>query len=179
MHQSNITNKFQAIQGISPTTAKLIERLKDGKPGDVLSDAELGEICGRETKPGEEGYQNLRSAIRYTMRHHNVYWERIIDAGQIKCLNGPETLTSNRRDFRMINRRAKFSAGKLRTVNPETLNLPDRSQYFTNRAQLGALTMFSATKTTKRLDDAEVNTVEKVKAIQEKSLRVFTKALTA
>ena len=50
--------------GLSPVTSKLIDLLKKGQIGDILTDEEMTSHCGKDTRPNYKGYGNLQTAIK-------------------------------------------------------------------------------------------------------------------
>jgi hypothetical protein len=138
-------------QGMRLATAKLIEALKDGKVGDVLTDEEMFAICERKTMPGGNGYVNLQSAIRHVEKNYGLVWRRVATAGCIKCLDGVErcgVLASNRRHIGKVSRRALVVG---RSIQVDELPESERTEALVQVAQLQAVEHFSRTETTKRL----------------------------
>lgn len=160
--------RFPHISGMSPVTAKLIDRLKDGKPGDTLADAELETVAGVRTDPNGKAYPNLLSACRYVLRHHGVRWERVVGAGSIKCLNDSETIVSVERDRDCAGRRVRRAGVKLGTVDFAKLPAGEKSTALVLKAQLGAMAGYASGRTAKRL--ASNQDLDKWQAEQRKML---------
>ena len=138
-------------QGMRLATAKLIEALKDGKVGDVLTDEEMFAICERKTMPDVDGYGNLQSAIRHVEKNYGLVWRRVAGARCIKCLDGVErcgVIASNRRHIGKVARRA-VAVG--RTIQVDELPELERATALVQVAQLQAVEQFARTQTTKRL----------------------------
>jgi hypothetical protein len=144
-------SRFPHISGMSPRTMKLIERLKTMKPGDAVSDAELTTVAGASTAVGGDAYANLMSACRYVLRHEGIVLERVVGAHVIKCLNGPETVTSVERGRERIGRRVRREVSKLRVVDVSQLPAGEKTTALVLRAQLGALSTYSSAGTAKKL----------------------------
>ena len=142
--------RFAHIPGVTACTMKLIDRLKDGEPGDTFTDEELTKVGGRETKVGGNGYNNLMSALRYCVRH-GVRWDRVREENRIRCLDDEERLVASHRDTHITHRRANRDLQKLRTVNPENLPEAKRPDFNALVAQQGTIAAFSSGKTTKRM----------------------------
>jgi len=138
--------------GLSVTTAKLIEKMKGGKPGDTLTDDELTEACGKNTKVTGDGYSNLQTAIRYCVNNHGIFWQRITGAWMLKCLTASETLMTGSSQLKRISRRARRTVKQLRTINVAELPNGEAPKFNTLVAQCTSLAMFASTDATKKLE---------------------------
>ena len=136
--------------GVGPIAAFLIERMKAGKPGDVLTDEQLLALSGANCRPGATGYRSLQTAIRHVLREFGIVWERERGAACIRCLDPLERLSSARRTRRHI---ARVSKKAIRVASIDTAALPEceRSDAHALQAQLGTLALFSATDVQKKL----------------------------
>lgn len=151
-------------------TAKLIELLASGKPGDKLTDEEMTAHCERDTRPSVKGkpgagYNNLCSAIRNVLRTKGLVWERIRGADAIECKKFPGKLSIAARNQRMINKRAKRSLAVLGTVKQAEVPDTERVQFNVKVAQLGVLAAMSSGNTTKKLEAREVTTIDPKKLL--------------
>ena len=175
MNEAEIVSvsKVPVIAGLSIVTVKLIEAMKDKKPGDIYDDAALKSISGRDCSCTGDGYPSLRSAIRHVRRNHGLVWERVIKSGFIKCLKPPETLSSVGRDGRRIHRIAGVQISKLKAVDPNQLEGEKRTEYFARLAQSGTLRQFSGASTVKALERNVGQTVEDAQKLQKKMLEAF------
>ncbi len=72
---------------MGPHTARAVERLKAGKPGDLLTRDEMATIIGRGCKTHELGYGNVNTAIRHTERHAGIVWRWDREAQALRCLS--------------------------------------------------------------------------------------------
>lgn len=138
-------------------TVKLIERMKDGKPGDVLTDEQLEDACGRDCSPSGEGYGNLQSAIRACRREFRVVWRRIREGGAIRCLVAEEIMSGADSDRKAIHRAAKRSVDKLACTNPAELDENGRKRLTTTMAVHGSMALLSKTETVKKLEARNVS----------------------
>jgi hypothetical protein len=59
----NETKEFTAIPHLHVATSLLIEKMRVGRMGDVLSDEELTGVCGHATSVGGAGYGYLQTAL--------------------------------------------------------------------------------------------------------------------
>lgn len=138
----------------SPVTLKLIDRLKDGHPGDVITDEQLHEVCGHRTAVNHAGYTNLLTAMRYVRGHFHKNWQRVHGAGAIKCLNSVETLDRGDSNRRMIRRKAVCAMNELRTIDPEQIE-GRGTEYNALIAQSATLILFADHGVTKKLQARE------------------------
>lgn len=151
--ESSEVKRFPASGG-GPVRAKLIERLKDGKPDDIVTDAELAACCGLPTGTGHKGYPALLKAIRYTYRNHGVVWERIRDADAIQCLNPDGIIVASDRTSTHIRRESAKAVQKLKTVAMEAVEESKRPAFLSRLAQHGTLAMFAKRTTQTKLQAA-------------------------
>ncbi len=144
-------NVYPFEHGLSPVTSKLVDLLKTGKQGDILTDERMTGHCGRETKVIGNGYGNLQTAIGRTERFHGIVWRRISGAGCIKCLNDEEKSSTGKNGIGKISRESRRTKRVLSLV--EITNLPDekRSGHLVCCAQIGTISLMSKPATTKKL----------------------------
>ena len=64
MSESEIT-RVSSIPGRSLQTNKLIDLLKDGKTGDIITSETMTALIGADVRPQNKGYGYLQSAIGY------------------------------------------------------------------------------------------------------------------
>lgn len=139
------------IGRMGPHTTALIDRLKDGRSGDVLTDEELEVVAGRACGVGEPSYPNLLKAIKHVTKEHRVVWDRTPGAGAIKCLTAEETVSSGKSDLRTLGRRAKRATHKLDAVEVSDLPEDKRQPFVAMRVQTKVLMAFSHGSMTKKL----------------------------
>lgn len=132
-------------------TAKLVDALRTGSSGDILTDEQLHTVCGKGVKPGEPGYPYLQSAIRRTLSEYGLVWKRIVGAGCIKCLESREILSLGKNARRHIHRCSKRAMRQLGEVVPAELDNEERIAFHTLCAQHGTLLAMSSTSTAKKL----------------------------
>ena len=147
----NDTKRFHAIPGMRLETIKLIDALKEGKEGDTFTDEELTELCGKSTAVGKPAYNYLRSAMRHCITHHGIVWQRIREAGKIKCLGPTEVINASKTELRRAHRAAHRSLAKLRTVRNEALTEAERRELNVITAQHSGIMMFAKGTMTKEL----------------------------
>lgn len=134
------------ISNRHPITSALINALKDGKPGDELTEEQLKDACGFPVNIGSHHYGKLLSAIRYCINNHGRVWERQYNQHKIRCMNGEEVVVNSSRDTTAIRRRANRAKKKLYTVKLPDLTPEMQKQHVTAVAQLSAIHMFSGKK---------------------------------
>ena len=147
------------------TACLLIEKLKDGKPGDVLTDEELRAICEKNTTPGGNGYTSLMSAINYCIANHGVRWKRIAKANAIRVSDSEDLVVESGSDLQSIKRKARRSKQKIAIIDPSELDESSVQRLYARSAQVGAIEVFSQKATTKKLEvrnDGEVPSLNKV-----------------
>jgi len=142
---------FPFEHGLSPASAKLMEKLKTGKIGDIVTDEELTGICGKNTRVGEKGYANLQTAIRRTLRDYGLVWMRIPKAYAIKCLDSNEIVESLPADMERIRHCSKKALKRGAQVEIGKIPEDMKMLFFARQAQLSVVVVVSENKTTKQL----------------------------
>lgn len=136
--------RFKHITGHSPTTAQLIQFLRDRATGpDTVTDEELRQACGRDCAPGGNGYSYLSSALRFLTRTDRVVWRRIAKANAIKRLSDAETaelLSGRVKQIRRVSHKATHEATCLDVTK---LGNEERKRVFTNTAIIGMIGQFA------------------------------------
>lgn len=140
------------LHGLSLFTVKLIDLLKAGKVGDMLTDEELSAACGRNVSVKGDGYGNLASAIRNVRRNHGLVWDRIRGAGVIECKGFDGKLSIVDSDRKSIGRRAKRSLSVMRTIDAADVPNDKRTQLNVRLAQMGVLSAMASGNTTKAME---------------------------
>jgi len=136
----------------SLATVKLIERLKTGTPGEMLTDEALTVIAERDTRTGGNGYANLNTAIRYCEREHGIVWSRVAGASCIKCCNPGDIRTLSHKTRRHVRKAAHRSVIQLQAVDPVAMSDTERSEHMVCLAQAGTLAVVADNRTTKKLE---------------------------
>jgi len=148
------TKRWPAVPGFARETAQLISALKDGKPGDVLTDEHLSRVIERDCSNGGDGRRYVLSACKYLLRTHGVAWERVKGEGSIKCLSADERLESAKGSGARGRRWVKKG---MATMPPMDDLAPDkRSDALLTAAQLGGMEMFSRAQTRKQLEGGKL-----------------------
>lgn len=133
----------------------LVERLKDGKPGDIATDEDLSRVCGRDTRLGGKGYQSLRTAVGYVAKHYQVVWGRVTGEGHLKCLDASERVALTRSGLKSIRRKAGRTTHIVAAVDTTQLEPGQAKETTALAAQLGFIASFAGSQATKRLEEVE------------------------
>lgn len=146
----NGAKQFRVIPGMSATTALLVQHMRKCRPGDEFTDEELREICGQGCSPGQRGYANLQTAIKYCERE-GVVWGRIRKGGKIKCLEPDEVMSGAEGSLKHIRRKARRTTLQLGSIPIEALSEAEVVKRNAYIAQSGALELFAERRTSKKL----------------------------
>lgn len=145
---------IEFIPNLHLCTRALIQKLREGKPGDVLADAELSEVCGQDTGVHGPAYGYLQSAIRWCLNNHQIVWERQRGMKCIKCVEHAERMAVSdglvRRSHKMIHRGKRVLA----TVDMNVLDDGQKRDLLVRQAHVGTLDQFTRGSVLKRLADA-------------------------
>lgn len=150
----------------SVPTRLLIQAMKDGKPGDMLTDEQLEQICREDCRPGKPGYPHLEKAKKY-LTDNGVVWERIRGAMCIKCLEPSEVNEGANTARRHILRKSKSAVKKLGSRNMDGATMEEKQRQLTHMGQFGALRLFSESSTTRQIEAREINEPPDMKKLLE------------
>lgn len=155
MENTEETKRFRSVPGMHVCTSQLIDRIKDGKAGDVLTDEELSRLCGRNTCVGGDGYGYLNSAINHVLKQYGIVWKRERGANAIKCLEPEEIISTSEQDRKHIHRVGRRTVRRLGTVDIEQLPPTARKAHSLQFAQMATIAAFSSKNTQKKLEVRE------------------------
>ena len=141
---------FPRIGNYSPVTNILIQRLRDGKPGQVITDEELAEVAGYPCAAGHRGYSNLMNAIRYC-ECEGVIWRRLRGQKSIACQKPAEVVEQAVSDLRIVHRKAKRTSRRLIMTDTSDLTNAEKVRHSALVAQAGTLVMVSHGTTRTRI----------------------------
>jgi hypothetical protein len=133
------------------STVKLIEKMRDGTPGDKLTDEQLTEACGHDTRVGGRGYGYLQSAIKRCENHHGITWKRILGGDCIECLDNSGLMGLAESKRKHLRRVSKRTCRQLATADATQMGKDEKTEYLASVAQFGTLVQFAGTATTKKL----------------------------
>ena len=140
---------------VSIHTARLVAYLSMGKPGDVLTDEQLTERCGKNTRVSGDGYSYLLTAIRYVQRHHELAWFRIRGSNAIKGGNADEILEHSESGVSGIRRRSKKIMTQIGIARTGELDDAGMTKANVIAAQVGTMLLMTKRKTCKKLENME------------------------
>ena len=81
------------IPGVpSPETIAARERLKDGKPGDVVTEYEMAAVIGEPCVTGTRGAGIVYRARVFALKEYSVCWVRDADAGGWRVVEDSERI---------------------------------------------------------------------------------------
>jgi len=145
------TRTFPFQHGVSPITTTLIERLKTGKQGDVITDEEIQAITGLDCSPNHRGYGKLQTAIRRCLHDFNILWERQRNGRCILCLNDLQIAERTGNEVSGVRRKTRRAIDKSAIVDVAKLPGPERLSFSVRQIQLGAARLFTENRTAKQL----------------------------
>lgn len=134
-----------------PHTARAIERLKKGQPGDTVTRDEMAQVIGRDCATGTLGYGNVCSAIRHVLREYGIAWEWAKDLQAWKYLNDDERVTATEGQIHRGRRRAKHGLQIALTVDSKNLTDERRQDHELNQAAAGMALLCASGAFRKRL----------------------------
>lgn len=144
--------KPEILNRASADKLALFDRLKTGKPGDVVTWDELAEVIGRPVKAGTLGYEPLRRARWKCVRDLGVVWEPVSAHDGLKCLNDSETVALGVHALGAIRRRARRSNVKMAAVNAAKLDNADKLTLAGVMALNAAIESAATEKSLKRIE---------------------------
>lgn len=151
MNEVQKSDAYPFMHGICPATSKIIDKLKNGEVGDIVTDEELKDICGKDTKPHGNGYGNLGTALRILERKHDKVWLRVKGANCLKCCNSTEIADVCDNDIQRVRRRTNRTNNRIVLVDISQLSSDDAKRFMANSALSGTIELMSRRNTIKKL----------------------------
>lgn len=130
--------KTPHISQMSAFTARAIERLKAGKPGDTLSRDEMTEVIGRRCDTGSPGYANVSTAIRHVQNNFGIVWAWNTGEKVWRCLNAAERVGLSGHHQKKAAKSVRRSIRVIETVDESQLTEDERKK-FRGQAQVAAI----------------------------------------
>ena len=157
----------KGIQEKSADTKVIEHRLRNTAEGDIVTYAELSKLLGRDVR--EYCQSNVQSARR-ALIGESIFFDCVSGEGY-KRLNNEEAVAVS--DHYRIRARKAARRGLTHLVNVPFDGLTDESKrkHLAMSAQLGAIELFSSTKSAKRIETA-VSETKTTMAIGE-TLKLF------
>ena len=159
MAEAVAATKLSGCRTMDVSTRMLVNMMKDGRPGDVLTDDAMRAACGRITAPGGDGYANLATAIKHVTANYGKFWRRVPGEHCIKCFNGSETLEFAKDQRSQVSRKINGVRRALATVDPISLPDDQRTAYFAQASQMQALHKFCQWDSLKKIEDQKPSEV--------------------
>jgi len=162
------TMEVAPVPGMNRATVKLIEKMKQGKPGDKLMAQELQDITEHDCRPRThgKGYSYLGSAIRYCLNNFGIVWAWQRDCDCIECLSDKGKLNAAESMQKHVYRTGKRELKVLKAADPKGLDTDeDRRAYAARVAIAGTIVQVTAAKTVKKLT-ADTRDVDRRKLLE-------------
>jgi hypothetical protein len=149
-------HKLITRPSMSLGTARAIEKLKDGKPGDEFTVPQMEEITGENCGQNTRGRNHVCSAINHVLTQHQIHWSWSRDDKVWRCCTHEDSLGIVDNRNKSIGRRARKSLRMLASVDEKELNEEERREKRLSELQNSlAITSISA-PLRKRLSKAKV-----------------------
>jgi hypothetical protein len=151
---------FPRLHPRSVQSAIFINLLKEGSPGDEVTDLELSELLGSKkniTGPGQKFYQTLLGAQRYVVRAYGVVWYRVRKEYCLRCGNSEEIVAKAGSARRRASKISSRAVEELSTVDRDGLGDKEKDEYNALSFQHNALSCFATTEATNALVKAKVD----------------------
>lgn len=138
--------------GRSLATKRLIELLSDiAKPhGSRLTDEVMSEHCGKDTRPGGDGYGNLGTAIR-ACEKDGIMWKREPGAGCIVKCDNERVMDAAGKARKHGKRTAGRALNQLRCADLNAMTPEGRTEYLAELAVAGTMVVAADNRTMKKL----------------------------
>lgn len=148
--------KPEILSRVSANKLKVVERIKNGKPGDFISYAELSDLIGVSAQEGS-GYQSTYRARQYVIREFGVVWHPSYDHKGLKCLTPKEITILGEKDRKKINRAAGKGLRRLNTVDHTKLPQDQMLKHVATVTHLRLIQQVSARRKRDKLEAACTN----------------------
>ena len=146
------------VPGVSRETAALVERLKTGTHGDLITDVELSKLIGKDTRPNHKGYSNLMSAIGRCLREYRILWQRVRQENCIECVNDIGKVEVVKSKRQQIHRKARKSMRVSASVDLDGLDDAAKRLLLTETAITGTIALATKESTAKKLQARSFDT---------------------
>lgn len=157
--------RIQFEGSFSVETTQLINKLKVGKPGDVLDEKALSELVGRDITTKGKSRNLLMTAMKHCERAHRIVWAHIRETTTIKCLADLEIKAQAESQLRRSKRAARRGVQQIMAVDTAKLTQADVPAFIALTQQLVFAENITRASTTKRLVKEAVNSQADVKRL--------------
>jgi hypothetical protein len=141
--------KFPGVMG--PHTARAVEKLKDGKPGDLITRDQMATIIGRGCKTHELGYGNVNAAIKNVELAHGLVWRWDREVQAWRCLDDQQKMKVERSYTQQSRRKARRGLVVGGTVNQNNLTEDEQRDHQLNLSAAGMIYMCAGGAFRKRM----------------------------
>lgn len=160
--------KSKGIQAKSADTLIVENRLRNTKPGDVVTYDELSTLLGRDVR---EFCMGSVHTARKTLIHESAFFDAISNEGY-KRLTDEEACDAASHYTSRAKSASRRGLTHLQNVQFEKLSDEGKKKHLTQSAQLGAINMFATGKAAKRISAVVDTTKAQQMAIGE-TLKLF------
>ncbi len=147
---------------MGPYTAKAIEHLKDGKPGDRVNVPEMQQIMGRPCNPSGEpsegrlGYGNVATACHRVLMDHGPFWQWERESKSWVCQNNEGRVRETHRRHRFMRKRAKKNLQVLAGADRSAMSADQRQEHSVQQVLSGTVLVATSSPTRKKLLTGDV-----------------------
>ena len=140
MNEIHTEKTDRPIFKASGETEKLIQRLKNSTPGEVITWAEMHLVTGIPELDKPKLRSALTTARRHLLNEDQACFAAVLSVG-IKRLPAGEVVAQESTTAVKVRRTVKASMRRLSTVNPESLPPQQATQHRMTSAALGAIAL--------------------------------------
>lgn len=137
-------------------TARAVERLKKGKPDELIGLDEMADVVGRLCGNHEQGRGNVTSAIKHVETNFGLIWHWDRDAKGWRCLtNSAGAHLASQGSRATTNRRARRDLVRAACINQGDLKEDERREFEHGMVAVGLVLTASGAAFGKRLKAIE------------------------
>lgn len=151
---TEINEQKKGIQAKSADTLIIENRLRETKPGDIVTYDELSKLLGRDVRAFCQA--NVRTA-RHTLEAESIFFDCVRSEG-LKRLTSNEAAFASDSHRERISSAARRGLRHLRYVPFDELEDEAKRKHLTMSAQFGAIQLFGSSKATKKIESAVKDT---------------------
>lgn len=149
-----MTTTKRGIQAKSSDTLILENRLRKTEVGELVTYDELSKLLGRDVRKFCVSY--LKTA-RHTLVGESIFFDCVTNEGFKRLSNDEAALAADYYRTRIISTTNR-GIRHLKNVPFDNLSDEAKKKHLTSSAQLGAIQLFSSSKSTKKIEAAVSNT---------------------
>jgi hypothetical protein len=142
----------------SADTSIIENRFRNTQPGDVVTYAELSTLLGRDVR--EFSMSNIATARR-TLVSESIFFDCVTNEGY-KRLTAEEAVNASDHYRTRAKKAARRGLVHLQNVPFDSLSEESKRKHLTASAQLGAIELFSSSKSSKKIETAIGNNNHKM-----------------